>query len=444
MDKFNIGALRNYDDYVTPDYKEEKYSGAFSSLTFFPYIRFDNYNTGNTFWERIKPGVYISSSDMLNRYAIFAGADINARFERDLFFIFEYKNKLPLISALGLKPELSAELYSTSRKADVNVYFGADTVNGNVSYDQTIPTEVTYNLFEFDLAARHRIFNRYNNLEFRFIFSRYIATLGSFIIQTADGPYLYPTTDDTYFIGRDLRFSYNFAAFKSYRDNNINPIGMEVNFVYDYEWNEFNDEGQYTIEDGLLVPLYNNYDFNRFLLDTRFSYPIFDEQTIATRLAGGTILGPAVPDFFDFYLGGLIGMKAYPFYSISGNEFAWFDITYRFPLFKNIDYQWSFLYFDKVFLSFNFDYGDAWTGEFPGWSDFKKGAGAEIRLHMNSYYLFPTAVFFNASYGFDQFQQEYDGGVATYGKEWNFYGGILFGFEIVNNKNNFRNPNGIR
>ena len=241
-----------------------------------------------------------------------------------------------------------------------------------------------------------------------------------------------------------MRFSYNFAAFKSYRDDNINPIGMEVNFVYDYEWNEFNDEGQYTIEDGLLVPLYNNYDFNRLLLDTRFSYPIFDEQTIATRLAGGTILGPAVPDFFDFYLGGLIGMKAYPFYSISGNEFAWFDITYRFPLFKNIDYQWSFLYFDKVFLSFNFDYGDAWTGEFPGWSDFKKGAGAEIRLHMNSYYLFPTAVFFNASYGFDQFQQEYDGGVATYGKEWNFYGGILFGFEIVNNKNNFRNPNGIR
>ncbi len=81
---------------------------------------------------------------------------------------------------------------------------------------------------------------------------------------------------------------------------------------------------------------------------------------------------------------------------------------------------------------------------FPGWSDFKTGAGAEIRLHMNSYYLFPTAVFFNASYGFDQFDQVYDGGVATYGKEWNFYGGILFGFEIVNSKNEFRNPNGIR
>lgn len=444
IEEFNSGALRNYDDYVTPDYKEEKYSGAFSSLSVFPYIRFDNYNTGNTFWERIKPGAYIASSDMLNRYAIFAGADINIRLERDLFFIFEYKNKLPLISALGLKPELSLELYSTSRKADVDILFGPDTVNGNVSYDQTIPTEVTYNLFEFDIAARHRIFNRYNNIELRFIFSRYIATLGSFIIQTADGPYLYPTTDDTYFIGRNLRLSYNFAAFKNYKDDNINPIGMEIRFVYDYEWNQFNDENEYEIVDGLLVPLYNNYNFNRLLFDGRFSFPAWKEHTISLRIVEGAILGPPVPNFFDFYLGGLIGIKAYPFYSLSGNEISWLGITYRFPLWKNIDYQWSFLYFDKVFLSFNFDYGNAWTGDFPGWGDFKKGAGAEIRLHMNSYYLFPTAVFFNASYGFDQFQQAYSGGVATYGKEWNFYGGILFGFEIVNNRNEFRNPNGIR
>ena len=46
---------------------------------------------------------------------------------------------------------------------------------------------------------------------------------------------------------------------------------------------------------------------------------------------------------------------------------------------------------------FHFDYGNAWTGEIPGFDEFKKGAGAEIRLHMNSYYLFPTALFFNAS-----------------------------------------------
>ena len=30
----------------------------------------------------------------------------------------------------------------------------------------------------------------------------------------------------------------------------INPVGVEVDFVYDYEWNRFNDEGEYEIEDG--------------------------------------------------------------------------------------------------------------------------------------------------------------------------------------------------
>jgi len=46
-------------------------------------------------------------------------------------------------------------------------------------------------------------------------------------------------------------------------------------------------------------------------------------------------------------------MKAYPFYSISGNEIAWINFTYRFPLWRNIDYKLSFLYFDKIFLSFH-------------------------------------------------------------------------------------------
>jgi hypothetical protein len=377
---------------------------------------------------------------MLNRYSIFAGAAINIRLERDLFFIFEYRNKLPLISALGLKPELSAELYSTSRKADVDVLFGPDTVNGNVNYDQIIPTEVTYNLFEFDLAARHRIFNRYNNLELRFIFSRYIATLGSFIIETDGDPILYPTTDDTYFIGRDLRLSYNFEALKNSRDDDINPVGAEVDFIYDYEWNQFNDEGEYTIEDGLLKPKYNDYNFHRVLLDGKLYFPLWADHTLSTRLVGGTVLGPAVPDFFDFYLGGLIGFKAYPFYSLSGNEVAWINFTYRFPLWRDIDYKLSFLYFDKIFLSFHFDYGNAWTGEIPKLDQFKKGAGGEIRLQMNSYYLFPTALFFNASYGFDSFEK----GGAIYGKEWRFYGGILFGFDIVNSKTAFTNPNRIR
>ena len=437
--QFDVNALKNFNDYETPNYEVEKYKGAFSSLTFFPFIRFDNYNTGNSFIQKIKPGLYVSSNDMLNRYSIFAGAAINTRLERDLFLIFEYKNKLPLISSLGLKPELSAELYSTSRKTsgiEFTLAEGGDTLS----------TDITYNLFEFDLAAKHRIFNRFNNLELRFIFSRYTATIGSFTYYNYNNNTyeLAPTTDDTYFIGRDLRLTYNFEVIAPTRDNDINPIGAKLKITYDYEWNRFNNEGNYTVEDGLLKPNYNDFNFHRLLFDGNLYFPLWADHTLSTRLVGGTIFGPAVPDFFDFYLGGLIGMKAYPFYSISGNEIAWINLTYRFPLWRDIDYKLSFLYFDKIFLSFHFDYGNAWTGNIPAQSDFKKGAGTEIRLQMNSYYLFPTALFFNASYGFDRFEKVVDSGVASYGKEWRFYGGILFGFDIVNNKTTFTNPNRLR
>jgi len=438
IQNFNLDSLRNYNDYNVNNFDEKKYSGAFSNLTVFPYIRIDDYNLANNFFQKIKPGLYVTSTDMLNRFSFFAGADINARLERDLFFIFDYRNKLPLLSLIAIYPELAVELYSVSRVADVDIFFGADTVNGEVKYDLTIPTDVTYNLFEFDFVARHRIINRFQNIELRFIFSRYTATLGSFIIPTPGEPILYPTTDDTYFIGRDFRVKYNWSSITPTRDREINPIGFSFEFIYDYEWNEFNETGEFIIEDGLLKPKFGHFNFHRLELNTRFYFPLWSDHTLTAQFRAGTILGPEVPAFFNFFLGGLIGMKAYPFYAIEGNDLAWIHFAYRFPLARDIDVKFGHLYLDKIFLSINFDVGNAWTGEALKFEGTKKGIGAELRIHMNSYYLFPTDLFFNASYGLDQFQRIVNNQVITYGKEFRFYGGILFGFDIVNIDNNLK------
>jgi Tol biopolymer transport system component len=428
--KFDIEKLRNYNDYKVPDYKEEKYSGAFSRLSFFPFIRFDNYNTANSFVQKIKPGVYVSSSDMLNRYSLFAGGSINTRLERDLFLIFDYRNKLPLLFDLGLKPELSLELYNISRKSDVNIYFGADTLsNGTIHYDDIVKTDVSYNLFEVDLAAKHRIISRDQNVEFRFIWSRYTATLGSFIFPNT--AILYPTTNDEYFIGRDLRFTYNFKMILPSRDMEINPVGAEVKFQYDYEFNKFNSDNEYTVDDGVLKPKYKDFNYSRIELNSKLHLPFFFKgHTLTAQFRAGSILGPQVNEFFDFYLGGLIGMKAYPFYAVEGNEIGWLNLTYRFPLFRNIDARMGHIYLDKIFLGLYGDFGNAWNGNIPSLNKFKKGAGMELRVQMNSYYLFPTNLFFNASYGFDKVTREINGETITYGKEWRFYGGILFGFDF--------------
>ena len=436
INNFDLYSLQHYNDYNVDVDNEKSYTGAFSNLTFYPYIRIDNYNLSNNFAERIKPGVYVTSSDMLNRYSIFAGGDINSRLERDLFLIFEYKNKLPLLSSIGIRPELSAELYSINRVSDIDVSFGADTVNGVVTYSNTVPTDVSYNLFEFDFAARHRIFNRFQSLELRFIFSKYTATLGSFIIPNINQ--LYPRTDDTYFIGRDFRVKYSLEMIVPTKDSDINPLGFTADVTYDYETNKFNEKGDYVVEDGLLRPKYELFNFHRLELNARAFLPLWFDHTFTLQVRAGSILGPEVPSFFNFFLGGLLGMKAYPFYAVEGNEIAWLHFAYRFPLFQDIDARMGHLYLDKIFLSLSFDAGNAWTGDTFKLNNVKKGAGAEIRMHLNSYYLFPTDLFFNASYGFDRFQRVIRNETITYGKEWRFYGGILFGFDIVNLQKSLR------
>lgn len=427
IDHFNLASLRNYDDKNFAPLNKEKYTGAFSRLTFFPYLRFDNYNTGNTFFEKLKPGILVSSEDMLNRYSILAGGSINSRLERDLFLTFEYRNKLPLLSSLGLRPELSLELYSISRKVNADVTLGEDTIG----------TDVGYNLFEVDFIIKHRLFSRDQNLQIRYMYSSYTAVLGSFPYtnHNTDQVELYPTTKDNYFNGSNVEVKYTWKSILPTKDEDINPAGFNIDLRYTYEFNDFNDNNEYTDGGGYLKPLYNHYNFHRVELLSALYLPVFDSHTFNTSLRIGSILGPQMPDFFDFYLGGLIGMKSYPFYAISGNEIAWLNFTYRFPLFRNIDTRIGHLYLDKIFLSFSGDIGNAWNGNLSESGKFKKGIGTELRLQLNSYYLFPTSIFINASYGFDKVTRIINDQVINYGKEWHFYGGILFGFDILNFNN---------
>ena len=419
----NKESLREFDDYDLPDYNSEKYAGSFTNLAFYPFIRYDNYNTSNNLLDRIKPGVYVTSSDILNRFGFFAGGSINKRLERDLFLIFDYRDKLPLLYDIGLKPELSLELYSISREANVDLIF--DSLD---AADNTVATDVTYNLFEVDVVAKHKLFNNLTDLEFRYIYSQYVATLGSFIFPNTS--ILYPTTNDKYFIGSNFQFTLNHKFRRLNIDADINPIGREIELKYNYEMNRYNNEGNYEVEDGVLKPLYNDYDFHRVELNWRENIETVKGHTLTARMRAGSILGPTVPDFFDFYLGGLTGMRAYPFYAVSGNEIGWLNLTYRLPLFRNIDTRVGHLYFDKIYLSVHGDFGNAWNGEIPSLDTFKKGAGFEVRVKMNSFYLFPTSLFFNASYSFDKFTSTILDEDVTYGKEWQFYGGILFDFSI--------------
>jgi hypothetical protein len=348
--------------------------------------------------------------------------------------MFHYRNKLPLLYSLGLKPELSLEVYSISRKASADALFNVDSTDGQIKYDYKIPVDVIYNLFEFDIAAKHRFLYENSNLELRFIYSRYTSTIGSFnYYSSTDEEYKNnPAINDVYLKGKNLQLKYTFEAIHPTVDSEINPVGTDIEITYNYEMNEFNPDNNYDVdeESGTILARYDKVNFHRIDMLLKNHLDIGQGHTLSTTFRAATIFGPTVDDFFDFYLGGLIGMKAYPFYAISGNELGWLNVGYRFPLIKNIDTRLGPLYLDKIFFSVYGDIGNAWNGKVPSIKKFKKGGGMELRIKLTSFYLFPTSLFFDAAYSFDKVERKVRDEVVKYGQEWQFYGGILFDFSL--------------
>jgi WD40 repeat protein len=423
-ERFDWKSLRSYDDTKLPPVTDTTYKNIATSLTIVPFLRVDNYNPRNKGIDVLKLGAYAFSYDVLDRYGFFAGAAFNKLGERDLFFNFDYRGKIPGLFQLGLEPALSLEAYNVTRTTGSQITLPLDTIG----------VDVSYNLLEFDVALKQKIFSEALGMEVRYAHSRYTASVGAFSLPDLPPPNnLVQAFSELYLIGNDLSTTLNLDLIAPSRTQDINPVGRKIKVRYDYESNKFNPSSDYEVSNGLLVPKYQQINFHRLELNWRESQKLPAwKHTLSLQLRGGTIFGPPVDDFFDFYIGGLAGMKGYPFYSMGGNEFAYANLTYRFPVLEHIDMRFLQLYFDKLYAAFYGDLGEAWTGGGPGAQHFKRDAGVELRLQAFSYYAFPTRVFFNATYGFDQFNRYFSntGAAVTYGKEWNFHFGVLFGFDL--------------
>ncbi|MEE9187142.1 MAG: biopolymer transporter Tol [Bacteroidota bacterium] len=411
--------LRNYDDAEPPKPVRRKYRNTFTSISLFPLVRFDNYNRKNSGIDQIKLGFYFASGDVIDKLNLFGSAALNKRAERDLFFILEVREKLPLLYALGLRPTLSLEVYNITRKTDFNLPLRSDLI---------IPVDVTFSLLEFDVAFKQKIFNEKHDLEVRYIHSRYNSSISSFILP--ESQQLVPGSREAYLIGNDVAVTWTYRGVRRSRDQSINPIGRIIRLRYDYEFNKFNP--RFDVNDrNELVRIYDEPTFSRIDAEwwEHFKLPHW-KHTLSARLRGATILGPTQDDFFDFYIGGLIGMRGYPYYALGGNEAATLNLTYRFPVLEEIDIRFLHLTFNKLYGSFIGDFGNAWNGTQTKLSEFKFSAGFELRLESWSFYTYPTRVFFGGAYGFDRFTRIINEEPFTYGKEWRFYFGVLFDFEI--------------
>ncbi|HMS65202.1 MAG TPA: biopolymer transporter Tol [Ignavibacteria bacterium] len=417
--------LKNFNDKGITKYEAKPYKDKFTSLSFVPVLRFDTYKRQNqfSFFEAIKPGVYFFSNEVLNRFSIFGGASINIEGERDVFLQFDYDNGFPFFKDFFTKkvkfnPKLSLGGYNVTRVSQGSFIAGLDTINVGITYD----------LLTFDFGMAFNIINFNHRMNLGYSYSNYSYDVDPFAIPQSG--ISVRSSRETYFKASDFSLQYNYNFTYPSKNSDINPLGRNIELLFDYELSEINPSLSVN-DNGTISTDYEQRDLFKFYGYWSEAIGLFNNKhSLTLRLSGGTIFGPPVESFYDFYATGLPGMKGYPFYSLGGGRMAVANLTYRIPVFTKIDTRISPLYLDKLFFSVYGDYGNAWSGNATKLDQFKTDIGAQLRLQAFSFYVFPTSFFVDAAYGFDEFSNVVQNEKLTYGKEWNFYLGILFGFDL--------------
>jgi Tol biopolymer transport system component len=410
-------------------YTAKPYRSIFTSISLIPLLRFDNYTQSENVLDMIKPGLFVTSSEVLNKMDIFGGAAINRKWERDLFLNVDYRGRLPLLYQIGFEPTASLELYNISRSR--HVWFELPSNPDPLKFE----SDVTYNLFEFDFSLQQKVFSENCDLKLAYSLSQYSQNFGSWFYPSP-GPGVIPASRSTYLIGNTFSIQLKYDGILRTVDKDINPVGRTFSLKYLYEMDKYNptDSTEQNKENGFRFPIYTPYSFGRLELNwtEHIALPL-SKHTLTLGVNADGILGRSVDEFFDYFSGGFIGMRGYPFYAIGGNKTIALNATYRFPLATELNFRILQLYFKKLFGSVFCDIGNAWSGETPSLDQWKRDVGFELRLETFSFYAYPTRIFFSGAYGLDRFSQNVRDITTTtvhYGDEWRFYLGVLFGFEL--------------
>ena len=364
-----------------------------------------------------KPGVYVSSSDVLNRQNIFAGAAIApANGDRDLFAMYEYR---------GFRPTFFLEVFNQSRHSA-----RGDSTDAR----DLIVNGVNFNLNQISVGGRGRL-GRYGRLAASFTYDRYDASVESDAFRPRrDGQVGFERIEQkpfgyTYLNGFGLGLTYRMDLIARRRDREINPLGRQIYFRYDRMFNYFiegfNESASFIDEQ------YLNLFYNQVTLDWNEYIGLPWNTRLGMRFYGGWIDSDKVDDkeqvndFFDYHLGGLNFMKGYTFYSIEGRKAMMGTATLRLPLLPRVGKRFMHLYFDKVYGAVYGDIGKAWDGEISDPDEFYgregplRSLGGQLRFDMVSYYSLPTRVQMDWAYGVDEVEER---------SPWKFYFTVLFGY----------------
>jgi WD40 repeat protein len=440
-----------------------RYRGDFTKTSLFPIVRFDNYSrlngsNGSLLKARnfgglrenlvrdAKGGLYFSSRDVRDRVTLFGGAMFGpgsypvsdgwasaarpnrlASLDRDLFLILEHQG-LPFFKGFW-NPTISLELYNLRR----NVANGLQIEDFSCSacLPDTIGVDIAYDIWQADVFLRSKI-DLFSMVELGVSHSPYKVTTESFF--SGEYKQVVPKGSSRYFIGTTLSAAYIFRFDIPSAVGDVVPVGSRGSFRM--AWQPARLLNRYEIRDGTLLPVYARAD--NVFLETQF------RRGWATKRGGLSVktrffsyLNSNSEYFYLDYIGGYTGMRSYPFFALGGNTTAFAELSGYLPIWDRINRQYGRFTINSVWMRGFLEAGNGWRGPLGISNSPKTGAGAELRVSTNSYYLFPSKFFISTAYGFDRFSLNLpsgfvgtDAGNVTYGREWLFYFGLLFDFEL--------------
>lgn len=338
----------------------KNYDDQFTEMFIMPKLMLD-YGT-------LKPGFYFYSGEIINRLSLFGGASVNQIKDTDLYFNFEFKRLYPTI--------FFETYYITRNTSDSTFYQGIYPINDDIKF----------RLVQFRGGLKLPIFGSLMELYASRQWYR------AFINEELPTEGLKAGAAYDYFRGWNLSASWKLDVIKKRLDGGINPSnGFSVWFNTDLEKNKF-IQGLNFSNSGTLTEKFVDYDLTRLQAGAIYHYelPWIKRWTISLKTEAGWISDNMVDSFFHFYLGGLSGLKGYPFYSIQGTKKAIGDFSLRIPIFREKHYPILWTIFQNSTIGAILQIGDAWTSKNN--HTWKKSVGIQWRMNGFSFYNFPTAI----------------------------------------------------